>query len=240
MDGAQGAEVQEVTLSRDGRAVFSGLSLRLAEPRIGLVGRNGSGKSTLLRLLAGLQAPDRGAVRVAGADVARDRRAAIRSVGILFQNPDHQIIFPTVEEELAFGLEQLGQPRAEARAAVAALLAAQGLTGWIGRSTAALSQGQRQLLCLLAVLAMRPGLLLLDEPYTGLDLPTARRLQRRLAGLDQQVILATHQPETLAGFDRVIWLEAGQVAMDGAAGPVLAAYAAAMERLGAGEAEGEC
>lgn len=228
-----GAELHDVALMREGRPVFAGLSLRLAERRIGLVGRNGSGKSTLLRLLAGLQAPDSGSVRVDGADVARDRRAALCSVGILFQNPDHQIIFPTVEEELAFGLEQLGQPRAEARVAVAALLAVQGLTGWLGRSTASLSQGQRQLLCLLAVLAMQPGLLLLDEPYTGLDLPTALRLQQRLAGLEQQVILATHQPETLAGFDRVIWLEAGQVAMDGAAGPVLAAYRAEMERLAA-------
>ena len=232
---AMGAELQDVALVREGRPVFAGLSLRLDERRIGLVGRNGSGKSTLLRLLAGLQAPDSGTVLVAGADMARDRRAAIRSVGILFQNPDHQIIFPTVEEELAFGLEQLGQPRPEARAAVATLLAAQGLTAWVGRSTASLSQGQRQLLCLLAVLAMRPGLLLLDEPYTGLDLPTALRLQRRLAGLEQQVILATHQPETLAGFERVIWLEAGQVAMDGAAGPVLEAYRAEMERL-AGDA----
>ena len=101
-------EMAGVSFFREGRALLTGLNLRVTERRIGIVGRNGSGKTTLARVLSGLVAPDQGEVRVCGVDIAKDRRAAIQTVGILFQNPDHQIIFPTVEEELAFGLLQAG------------------------------------------------------------------------------------------------------------------------------------
>ncbi len=87
-----------------GKSILSGLSLTLAEPRIGIIGRNGSGKTSLLRLIAGLVAPTAGQVRVDGIDPFADRKGALAALGILFQNPDHQILFPTVEEELAFGL----------------------------------------------------------------------------------------------------------------------------------------
>ncbi len=109
-----GIVLEEVSCALGGRPVLSGLSLRLTEPRIGIVGRNGSGKTTLLRLIAGLIAPASGRVRVDGIDPFADRKGALARLGILFQNPDHQILFPTVEEELAFGLRQQGQPQAQA------------------------------------------------------------------------------------------------------------------------------
>lgn len=87
-DAPSGLHLDAVTVRLGGRLVLDRLSLSLTEPRIGVVGRNGSGKSTLLRLLAGLIAPDSGAVRVEGFDPARDRKAMLRTVGILFQNPD--------------------------------------------------------------------------------------------------------------------------------------------------------
>lgn len=232
-----GIELRGAGYSVAGKAILSGLDLTLTEARIGIVGRNGSGKTSLLRLMAGLVVPTSGTVRVAGVDPARDRRAMLGAVGILFQNPDHQILFPTVAEELAFGLTQQGQTAAGAREAVRALLAVEGRSPWEGAATHTLSQGQRQYLCLLAVLAMQPATLLLDEPFAALDLPSQARLRRRLAQLSQQVIIISHDPAAVASCDRVIWLEAGRIKADGPAGPVLAAFGHEMARIGGLDAD---
>jgi biotin transport system ATP-binding protein len=215
-------EIRDIHYRREGTQVFSGLSLTLSERRVALVGRNGSGKSTLLRLAAGLLAPQSGRVTVAGVDVGRDRRRALDTVGILFQNPDHQIIFPTV-------LEQQGLSRAAARERARAALSAH--PDWAERLCHTLSQGQRQMVCLLAILAMEPRWILFDEPFNSLDLPATLRIEARIAALGQNVLTVTHDPLRVAGYDRVIWLEAGQVAADGPPAEVLPAYTAAMERI---------
>ncbi|WP_420342938.1 energy-coupling factor ABC transporter ATP-binding protein [Paenirhodobacter sp.] len=222
-------EIRDIHYRREGTQVFSGLSLTLSERRVALVGRNGSGKSTLLRLAAGLLAPQSGRVTVAGVDVGRDRRRALDTVGILFQNPDHQIIFPTVIEEICFGLEQQGLSRAAARERARAALSAH--PDWAERLCHTLSQGQRQMVCLLAILAMEPRWILFDEPFNSLDLPATLRIEARIAALGQNVLTVTHDPLRVVGYDRVIWLEAGQVAADGPPAEVLPAYTAAMERI---------
>ena len=222
-----------------GKPVLAGISARLTERRIGIVGRNGSGKTTLLRLIAGLISPTEGLVRIDGIDPAGERRAVIARLGLMFQNPDHQIIFPTVEEELAFGLRQQGRSDAGARDAARAVLARHGRGHWAGVSVQALSQGQRQFLCLMAVLAMEPATILLDEPYAALDLPTAARLRRVLEALPQRLVIVSHDPDVLAGLDRVLWLEGGQLRADGAAGAVRAAYLAEMIRLGDADADAD-
>lgn len=232
-----GFELQAVSYGVQGRMILRDLTLRLHDRRIGIVGRNGSGKTTLLRLLAGLVAPTAGRLRLDGMDPAADRKAALARVGILFQNPDHQIIFPTVEEELAFGLRQAGLDRAAAAARVQAAMRAAGRESWLGRPVQALSQGQKQWLCLEAVLLMAPGTILLDEPFAALDLPAQIRLSRRLAGLDQRVVVISHDPAAVADCDRVIWLEAGALRAEGAPGPILAEFHAEMARLGAVDAD---
>ena len=229
---APGVALTDVTVARGGREILAGLTLALTERRIGVVGRNGSGKSTLARAICGLIEPAEGRITVAGVDVVRDRKAAIGAVGILFQNPDHQIIFPTVEEEIAFGLTQQGETREAARDGAQAMLARFGRADWADRAVHTLSQGQRHLVCLMAVLAMEPATIVLDEPFAGLDIPTTRALNRHLEALDQQLLHITHDPATLAGYDRVLWLEEGRVAGDGPAGEVLAAFTAAMEEMG--------
>ena len=235
--GMDGIALQDVTVEIGGKRVLQGLTLHLTEARIGILGRNGSGKSTLLRLMAGLIAPSVGTVRVGGLDPARERKAMLREIGILFQNPDHQILFPTVIEELCFGLIQMGTPRAEAEARARALLAAEGRSHWEEAATHRLSQGQRQLLCLMAILLMAPATLLLDEPFAGLDLPTQARLSRRLAGLSQRLITISHDPAAVAGCQRVLWLEGGSLRADGPPGPVIAEFSAEMARLGAADAD---
>ncbi|WP_281968670.1 energy-coupling factor ABC transporter ATP-binding protein [Roseovarius nanhaiticus] len=225
-------DIENVSLTLDGRAILRGVTLRGNEARIGIVGRNGSGKSTLARVIAGLQPVDTGHVRVGGIDVARDRRGAIRTVGILFQNPDHQIIFPTVDEEIAFGLRQLGQSKTEAAEGVRAILARFGKAHWAGAAIHPLSQGQKQLVCLMSILAMRPALIVLDEPLSGLDIPTRMQLMRYLDSAEAQLIHISHDPELLAGYDRALWITDGQIAEDGVPDRVLPAFTAEMQRLG--------
>ena len=218
-----------------GTAILSDLTLALTEARIGILGRNGSGKTTLLRLMAGLIAPTSGTVTVDGIDPASDRKAMLTRIGILFQNPDQQILFPTVAEELAFGLRQQGHLDAEARARAA--LAAEGRADWADRPVSTLSQGQRQWLCLLSVLLMEPATILLDEPFAALDLPTAARLSRRLAALPQRLIAISHAPAAVATCDRLLWLEAGRIRADGPPAAVIPSFTAEMARLGEADAD---
>ncbi|MFV2033795.1 MAG: energy-coupling factor ABC transporter ATP-binding protein [Halocynthiibacter sp.] len=220
--------LSNVSYQKNGRDILTGISLELTEPRIGVVGRNGSGKTTLARLIAGLVAPTRGEIRVLGIDVARDRARAIGVVGILFQNPDHQIIFPTVEEEISFGLSQLGADKRAARQGAHRVLARFGKDSWAERSIHTLSQGQRHLVCLMSVLAMEPRLIVLDEPFAGLDIPTARALNRYLDGLGQQLLHITHETATLEQYDRVLWIDDGKLRLDGSAEFVLTAFHSAM------------
>ncbi len=227
--------LNDVSFVPDGTQALAPMTLQADDRRIGIVGRNGSGKTTLARLLSGLIAPHSGTVRIAGVDVVKDRKKALGCVGILFQNPDHQIIFPTVEEEIAFGLSQMGQPRAEAAAGVRAILERFGKGHWAKAAIHELSQGQRQLVCLMSVLAMAPAVIVLDEPFAGLDIPTTRQLQRVLDGLDVTLVLITHDPAVLRGYDRVIWLDQGKVVQDGAATPVLQAFEARMAQIGEGD-----
>ena len=232
-----GLSLSNAGYSVPGRTILSGLTAGLTEHRIGILGRNGSGKSTLLRLMAGLISPTSGSVLVDGLDPAADRKAMLSRIGILFQNPDHQILFPTVIEELSFGLRQTGHPAPAIRAA--AVLQADGRVHWGPAATHSLSQGQRHYLCLLAVLAMEPATILLDEPLSGLDLPTRARLARRLNDLPQRLITVTHDPQTLQTYDRILWLEGGTLHADGPAAQVIAAFRAEMARLGDADADAD-
>jgi biotin transport system ATP-binding protein len=238
-DTTPGITLHDATVILSGRVVLDSISLTLTEQRIGILGRNGSGKTTLLRLIAGLIAPDRGRVSIDGADPYSDRKAALAAIGILFQNPDHQILFPTVEEELAFGLIQSGVPQPDALARVHQTLATEGRSHWAKEPVSNLSQGQRHYLCLQAVLLMQPRTILLDEPLAGLDLPTQARLARRFADLPQRLVTITHDPATVATADRVLWLEGGRIAADGAPGAVLPAFTAEMARIGERDADAD-
>ena len=234
-----GIILQDAGYGVAGKSILTGLSLHLNESRIGIVGRNGSGKTTLLRLIAGLIAPSTGRVQVDGIAPYTDRKGALSRLGILFQNPDHQILFPTVEEELAFGLRQQGQPQTAALAAARTALAAAGRAHWASVAVSTLSGGQRHWLCLQAVLLMRPATILLDEPFAGLDLPSIARMTRHLAALPQRLVTITHDPATVANADRVIWLEGGRVAADGPPTAVLPKFTARMAQIGEADADAD-
>ncbi|WP_386679760.1 energy-coupling factor ABC transporter ATP-binding protein [Loktanella sp. R86503] len=224
-----------VSLTRGDRQVLRDVTLQSRARRIGIVGRNGSGKTTLARVISGLVPVDSGTLKVCGVDVVRDRKAALRTVGILFQNPDHQIIFPTVTEELSFGLTQMGHSKTEAAQRVAAILSDFGKSHWADAATHSLSHGQKQLVCLMAVIAMAPRVIVLDEPFSGLDIVTVMQLSRYLSRITAAVVHVSHDPASLRNYDHVVWLDAGQIVQQGPAQDVLAAYVAQMTALGAGD-----
>ena len=224
-----GIEIFSASVFYGKEKIIEDLSLSITEKRVGFIGRNGSGKTTLLRILAGLQELNNGKVLIDGTEVAKKRKEAIKKVGIIFQNPDHQIIFPTVGEELRFGLTQLGLTKNEADLKVIACLKKYDKVDWFERSISTLSQGQKHLVCLLSVLLMKPRVLLLDEPFTGIDIPTQLKLEHYLSSLKQTIIHVSHMPETFADYQRLIWMDEGVVQADGTPKTVIKKYRAAMK-----------
>lgn len=228
-DGSPPAVVFDgVRVERGGRTVLRDVSLAIDERRVGLVGANGSGKSTFARLLNGLLLPAAGEVRIFGRPTTADRRRLAAEVGFIFQNPDHQILFPTVEEEVVFGITRGARARREHGEAARAFLAEHGAAHLADRPTQELSEGQRHLVAILSVLVGRPRILVLDEAFASLDLPTTTALARRIAALDLNVIAISHDLATLEDFDRVLWLDGGVIRADGPPSIVLPAYRAAM------------
>jgi len=206
------------------RTVLRDVSLVLAEHRVGVIGGNGSGKSTFARLLNGLVLPTAGRVLVDGLDTAEDLRAVRRRVGFVFQDPDAQIVHPTVAEDVAFGLQNQRVPAAERAARVAEVLARYGLDGHADHPAHLLSGGQKQLLAIAGVLVMRPARVVFDEPTTLLDLANRRRVARVVEELEQDAVVVTHDLDLLAGFDRVLVFEDGRVAADGSPAETVAWY----------------
>ena len=194
--------------------MFQDLSLTLGSHRIGLIGDNGSGKSSLLRVIKGLVSPQRGRVS------APDR------IGFVFQNPEHQLLFPTVMEELCFGLIEQGISAPVAKEKALAVLSRYGLSELADRATHTLSDGQKQLLCIVSVLVDGADLLLLDEPCASLDRRTTHQVMAFVKSLPQPVIMASHDLSLFDGFDELIWLEQGIVRQQADPSSIIAAYVA--------------
>lgn len=208
------------------KVLLDGIGATLSEARIAVVGANGSGKSTMLRLLNGLVEPTAGTVRVDGLDTVRDGRAVRQRVGFVFTDPLSQLVMPTGREDVELSLRRHHRTRAERSAAAQAVLDRFGLGHLADQSVYELSGGERQLMALAAVLAVEPEVLVLDEPSTLLDLRNRELLRRTLAGLGQQVILSTHDLELALDADRVLVVEDGRIAFDGAPSDGVAFYRA--------------
>ncbi|GAB3454210.1 ABC transporter ATP-binding protein [Streptomonospora sediminis] len=220
--------LEGVSHAYDGRAVLRGIDLELSEHRIGVIGANGSGKSTLARTLNGLVVPDSGRVLLDGLDTRRHAREIRRRVGFVFSDAAAQIVMPTVAEDVAIGLRRSGLDRAEIEARVAAVLQRHGLAGHRDHPAHLLSGGQRQMLALASVLVTEPEVLVCDEPTTLLDLRNTAVIEETLRELPQQVVLLTHNLDTLSGFDRVLVMDEGRIVFDGAPAAAAAHYTALM------------
>lgn len=191
-----------------------------------VLGANGSGKSTFSKLINALLLPDKGTVTIDGLITSdAENTFSIRSrAGSVFQNPDDQIVASLVENDVAFGPENLGIPNPELRERVEAALAQVGLTGFEKRETNALSGGQKQRVAIAGVLAMEPQILIFDEASAMLDPRGRRGLMRVCKELNAQgmtVVMITHYMEEAAEADRVLVLREGRIVLDGTPEEVL-------------------
>lgn len=226
-------ELRDVHYAYRGVAALAGLDLTIPAGRcVALLGANGSGKSTLLRLLDGLYFADRGTVAAWGevlseAGMQDDATAFAfrRRVGLVFQNAEVQLFNPTVFDEIAFTLLQLGLPRDEIRARVAASLAAFAIQHLKDRSPNRLSGGEQKRVALASVLVSEPEVLLLDEPTAELDPKSAAEVVEFLGGCrgsGRTVITATHDLGIVAEIaDLCVVLAAGRVAAIGTPDAIL-------------------
>jgi biotin transport system ATP-binding protein len=221
-------ELHDVHVRLGERDVLRGVSLRLGEPKIAVIGANGSGKSTFARLLNGLVLPTRGTVSVDGLDTRRDGGAVRRRVGFVFTDPDAQIVMPTVAEDVAFSLRRQRLPSEAVRARVLGVLARFGLAGHADHPAHLLSGGQKQLLALASVLVTEPAVLVADEPTTLLDLRRTRQVAELLLSLSEQVVLVTHDLDLLDGWDRVLVVDEGRLVADDVPAAAVRAYRALM------------
>ena len=209
----------------DGRQALHEVSLRV-EPgeRVALLGPNGAGKTTLALHLDGILLAQRGTVQVAGAIVDRGSLPEVRRrVQLVFQDPDDQLFSPTVRDDVAFGPANLGLRGAELDARVADALAAVGMADHAHLPPHHLSFGQRRRVAIATVLAMRPDVLVLDEPTSNLDPAGRRELGEILDLLDAALLVATHDlPFALWLCPRAVVLDEGRVVADGPTRDLLA------------------
>ena len=203
------------------RFALSNLNLKIQQGEsIALIGANGSGKSTLAKMMNALLLPDAGEVLVSGLDTReRKHHAAIRAlVGMVFQRPQDQIVATTVEEDVAFGPENMGVPSAEISTRVDEALARTGLSGFRERPSYLLSAGETQRLALAGVLALKPSCIIFDETTAMLDPAGREMVMRQIADLNRQGITTihiTHLMQEAVSADRVVVLHEGRLVLDG-------------------------
>ena len=217
-----GAEAEHVTFSYGGEDILSDVSIRFPEGSVvGIVGRSGSGKSTLAKTFNAVLLPSGGKVYVEGMDTMDESLLLEirRRVGMVFQNPDNQIVANVVEEDVAFAPENLGVPSAEIRKRVDDALEAVGMTQFVKHAPHLLSGGQKQRIAIAGVLAMKPECIVLDEATAMLDPIGRREVLAAVEKLNREqgitVVLITHHMNEAEHADRVIVMNDGLVVMDG-------------------------
>ncbi len=207
--------------SKGGRALAGVDFTVTAGEFVALAGRNGSGKTTLTRLAMALLKPTGGSIVFQGQNTLSLTPADMaRSIGYVFQNPDRQIFRDTVGKEVAYGPEQLGFRPEAINEAVAEALSMTGLTELAGSFPRTLSRGQKQKVAIASAIAMKPKMLILDEPTSGQDPWEVETLMELLVGLNKQditIILVTHDMELIAKYaTRAVVLDKGRKVFDGA------------------------
>ena len=192
---------------------------------VAIIGHNGSGKSTLAKLLCAVLYPTKGEILIDGVPVREENQWEVRrKVAVVFQDPDDQLVMNRVEDDIAFGPENLGLPREEIAERVRSSLEALGLVEIGGRLIEDLSPGQKQRVAIAGALAMRPRFLVLDEPTSLLPVPVAWRLISTVKDLNRRegmgVLHVTHSMSEAALFERVLVMDEGRLVLDGTPGDV--------------------
>lgn len=201
-------------------ALFKELSLHIPKGQwVSVVGPNGSGKSTLIKLINGLLVPQSGSITIAGEVLSRDTIESVRHrIGYLFQNPDNQFIATTVQDDIAFGLENRCVPREEMMMKIQQISNELGITEWMNRHPASLSGGQKQRVAIAGLLVLDPDIMIWDEATSMLDERSKQDMMEKLKELHQQhgmtIISVTHDAEEILASERVVVVKDGSITAD--------------------------
>ena len=192
---------------------LKGVSLKVEDGEmVALLGKNGAGKSTLFLHLNGIYEPDEGQVFIDGEELKYDKKSLLKfrqKVGIVFQNPDDQIFAPTVEEDIAFGPLNLKLPMEEVQKRVTESLARVGMSGFEKKAPHHLSGGQKKRVAIAGILAMKPEIMVLDEPTAGLDPQGVRDLSKLLKELNDEgitIIISTHEVNLVPNYAKRVFV----------------------------------
>jgi cobalt transport protein ATP-binding subunit len=204
----------------DGTRALKGIALSISDGEFLLIcGPNGSGKTTLIRLISGLLKPTSGSVRVNGLDPIHASREVRRLVGMVFQDPDSQIVGETVKEDVAFGPENLGLSQKEIDERVDWALRVMGLKNLSEKPCYLLSGGEKRRLAIAGVLAMKPRVILFDEPFSSLDYPGIQEVLKHMIHLNREghtLVVTTHDVEkVIAHVDRIAIIHNGELKVAG-------------------------
>jgi len=203
---------ENVYFEKDNTLILKGINFCIKKKRTGIIGDNGSGKSSLLQIIKNIEIPSSGKIY------------SKLTSALIFQNPDHQILCPTVVDELCFGQMEMGIAKNEVENKLNLLLSRYQVTYLLDKTTHELSEGEKQLVCILSALMDDPDIILLDEPFSSLDLKNQEKFLQIILELKQPIIMASHQLNLLEEFDEIIWLEAGQIKHLGSAKETLYLY----------------
>ena len=192
---------------------LKGVSLKVEKGNmVALLGKNGAGKSTLFLHLNGIYEPDEGQVLIDGEELKYDKKSLLKfrqKVGIVFQNPDDQIFAPTVEEDVAFGPLNLGLPMEEVQNRVTEALKRVGMDGYEKTAPHHLSGGQKKRVAIAGILAMKPEVMVLDEPTAGLDPQGVENLTKLLKELNEEgytIIISTHDVDLVPTYAKKVFV----------------------------------
>jgi len=204
----------------DGTHALKGINLTIQKGEFLLIcGPNGSGKTTLIRLISGLFKPTSGSINVNGFNTLNDSKEVGGLMGMVFQDPDSQIVGETVREDIAFGPENLGLPLKEITERVNWALQVMGLKDLSEKPCYLLSGGEKRRLSIAGVLAMRPQVILFDEPFSFLDYPGIQEVLRHMAHLHREghtILVTTHDVEkVIAHVDRIAIIHNGELKVAG-------------------------
>ena len=217
----EGVSFSYRTGEEDAVPALQELDLRVeAGQFVAIIGHNGSGKSTLVKLLTAIEYPTEGRIRIDGVPLDEGHQWEVRRrVSVVFQDPDDQLVMNRVEDDVAFGPENLGLPREDIAERVESSLGALGLDEIRGRLIEDLSSGQKQRVAIAGALAMRPRFVILDEPTSLLPVPVAMRLVSAIRDLNRRenmgVLQVTHSMHEASLFDRIVVLDSGRKILDG-------------------------
>lgn len=212
--------VDRLSLDIDKTRILDSVSFSLEEGDFAvLCGRNGAGKSQLMRILKGLRQPDEGRILIEGKDVTKDRKARLSSLALVFQDADMQIVGETVEKDVAFGPLNLGWTKDEVEKATDETLSLMGLEGLRKRRPSTLSGGEKRKLAIAGNLAMKPRIMLLDEPFAALDWPGTKLLLSSLVDLNRRgltILVVSHEIEKfLFHTTKVLIMQQGRLVHEG-------------------------